>query len=134
MSWKASRMLRARSARMIRRTLDGREQLAVLINDLDGVAAGLARHTELYAWRSALAEFFAVHDGGLFIVLHTINDVGDFVQTHRRAITIRHHHGPVFHGTGELAVGEHVICSVGPEQSAGGDVDVPALDGVLHLV
>src|SRR4029077_14356441 len=83
---------------------------------------------------AAFAGDVAVKPRALLIVLHVVDDVGELLQPHRRAVAVSHDQFSIVGRLGELPVGQNVEGLMWPVESSGRDVDVPALKSGLNVV
>ena len=107
--------------------VEPRNQLADVIDDIDGVRAGLALNRQHDAGN-------AVDPGRRRTGPHPVADRGDLVEAHRGPIAVSDDQRTVDAGVGELAVGLDVIGLVSAVEGAHRQVDVGALNRLLDFV
>ena len=106
---------------------EGRQELAHLVDHLDGVGAGLAVDREHDA-------ALVLVPGGHLVVLHAVDDAAELLQPDRRAVAVGDDDRPEGRGVVELPRGLHRVHAFLAVQRAGGQVDVGLRDGLLDFV
>src|ERR1017187_9242424 len=107
------------------------EQIFHAVGDFDGVGSGLALDGEN---DGAAGELAFVEPGGGLIVLHAVDDGAQFVEAHGRAVAVSDDDGFVLVSGEQLPAGVEGEGALRADDGAGGEVDVPVLEGGLDFV
>ena len=110
---------------------EGGQQALDAVGDLNGVGAGLALDGQD---DGAAAVLVLVVPGGGLIVFDAVDYLAEFLQAHGRALAVGHHHRPVLRRGHQLPAGLQGEGPLRPDNGAGGEVDVPGLEGGLDFV
>src|ERR1035438_3228877 len=107
------------------------EQIFHAVGDFHRVGSGLALDGEN---DGAAGELALVEPGGGLIVLHAVDDGAEFVEARGRAVAVSDDDGFVLVGGEQLAAGLEGKGALRADDGAGGQVDVPVLEGGLDFV
>src|ERR1017187_458967 len=110
---------------------EDREQVFHAVSDFDGVGSGLALDGEN---DGAARELALVEPGGGLIVLDAVDDGAEFVEAHGRAVAVCDDDGFVLVGGEQLAAGLEGKGALRADDGAGGEIDVPVLEGGFDFV
>jgi hypothetical protein len=107
------------------------DQLLDFIDHLDHVASRLAKWEHADRANRAIG---GVQPGNTSQVLLVVYYGRDVFEVHRLAVAPGHRHRPIVRGIHQLSAGLDVEGVMRPDQSAGGYIDVPVLNGLRHLI
>ena len=114
--------------------LESRQQPLDVVDDLDGVAAGLAHHLQVHTARALRPVLAAVDLRKVLVVLHAVDHLRHVAQPDRGAIPVGDDHGPVFPCPHKLAVDLDIVGGMRAVQRARRNIDIPIAEGGIDLI